>query len=126
MTEEKLETPDSSMDTPPSAVSVEVQGILDSIKDAGIQVALIRKDGALLSSSLHMDGLVASSLAHLTEVAGTLLKRAGDTQKELELIVDDDLVVVIPLDAHFLCGFLKNREQKKILREHAANLKHVL
>lgn len=107
----------SSSPAPP-----DVRTLLESLKTTGIESALIRADGGLVFSTFHLDDAGAAALAGTSNVAGTLLQRGGDAQRELEIVMENDLIVLLPLKSHFLCGVLKNREQKKTLREYADRL----
>ena len=100
----------------------QVAAVLESLKGMGIGAAFIKKDGTLVQATIKVDDVAASVLSSLSNVSATLLKRAKDDQKELELVFDSDLLVVLPVKSYYLCGILKNRDQKKTLREHAAKL----
>lgn len=102
------------------------QQLLESLKGLGIGSVLVRKSGGLVYSTVQIEDVVANTLASLGKVTETLLKRTGDEQKELEITADNDLIVIIPVKSHFLCGILKSRDQKKTLREYAAKLKAVI
>ena len=98
------------------------QDLLESLKSSGIQCAVFRKDGGLVASSFHIDDGTASTLSSIGNVADALLQRVGDTSREVEVVMDTDLLVIIPVKSHYLCGILKNRDQKKTLREYADKL----
>lgn len=103
-----------------------IQQLLETLKSSGIGGAVIRKDGSIVYSTLPMEDVAANVLSSLGNVAETLLKRARDDSKELEITADKDLLVLIPVKSHYLFGILKDREQKKTLREYAEKLKAVV
>lgn len=100
--------------------------IMEALKNAGIGGAFVRKDGTIAYATMKLEDISGNVLASLGNISEALLKRARDQQVELEIVADNDLVVLIPVKTHFLCGVLKNRDQKKTLREYADKLRTVV
>jgi len=102
-----------------------VQTIMDSTKHAGIQVALIRQeDGRIVYSTFDVDQAVASGVAHTFRMADALLRKLEDQNKEMEIVADGSILFAAPAGNSILFAVLKDREQKKILRESAVKLQH--
>ncbi len=84
--------------------------------------ALIRTDGVLIASTIAIDDVGSRFLSSVVNIINALMKENEDNEKEIEIIVDNLYVTIIPLHNHFLCGILKEREEKKIIREYAERL----
>ncbi len=91
--------------------------ILDSMREEGINGAIIRKDGKVVSSTIALNDVGANMIASVCNVSDALIKRVGDKQKNIEIVLENKLFIMIPLETHIFCGQIKNRSQKKTIME---------
>lgn len=103
-----------------------IQSILSEMRDAGILGACIRADGVIIASTIAMDNTGSNFLASISNITDTLMKESGDKQKEIEISVDNLFLVMIPINNYILCGMLKDREEKKALRDYASRMSETL
>lgn len=103
-----------------------VEQLILGMKDAGINGAVIRNDGLLMSSTISITDSGANTFASLFNVCDALLKTVKDAQREVEISAGGLLLVLLPVGNYLLCGVINNRDQKKTLREYAEKLKQIL
>jgi len=103
-----------------------IDDILTDMKNNGLNAAIIRNDGILISSTIQLNESNASIISLLTNVSDAILKGIGDKQKEIEISMEGMYLIIISLGNHILCGIIKNREEKKNLRYYADKIKQIL
>lgn len=96
-----------------------IRSLLNEMKSAGINGALLRIDGTLVASTIALDEMGLQFLSSFSNTADALMKEAGDRQREIEITIDNLFLVIIPIGTYLLCGILKDREKKNTLREYA-------
>ncbi|MBI2080046.1 hypothetical protein HYT84_04735 [Candidatus Micrarchaeota archaeon] len=105
---------------------MDLEGILQDLKSKGLEVAIIRKDGVLVRSSISMDEVTPNVIASLVNVSDAMFKEIEEEQKELEATFDGLYFVMIPIKTFILCGLVRQRDQKKELRAAADKLLTIL
>ena len=103
-----------------------VQSILAEMRDAGILGACLMADGVIIASTIAIDDSGSNLITSISNITDTLMKEAGDKQKEIEITIDNLFLVMIPFNNYFLCGMLKDREEKKPLRDYATRISKLL
>ncbi len=103
-----------------------LEKILIDLKEEGIVGAVIRNDGLLLSSTLSLSKSGASAVSSFSNVCDALLKTLSNTSREIEVSVGGMYFVIVPVGNYLMCGMLKDREQKKLLRAVSEKLKTVI
>ena len=110
----------------PETKKSSVEELLLDMKNDGLNGAVIRTDGLLLSSTISLSESSANTLASLSNVFDALLKTVKDTQKEVEVSAGGLYLILMPVASYILCGVIKSRDQKKTLREYADKLKQII
>jgi len=100
--------------------------VLIDLKEEGILGAVVRNDGLLLSSTLSLSKSGASAVSSFSNVCDALLKTLTNTSHEIEVSVGGSYFVIVPTGNYLVCGMLKDRDQKKLLRTASEKLKSVL
>lgn len=103
-----------------------IQTLLTELKNKGILGACVRLDGAIVASTIAMDSSSSSLISSISNIIDALMKENNDRYKEIEMTVDSIYLVIIPMEKHALCGILKDREDKKTLREYANRIAQFL
>lgn len=91
--------------------------LLQELKSKGLEVAIIRNDGLLVSSTINMDDVTPNVISSLSNISDAMFKQIQDNQKEIEVTFDGLYFVILPIKNLLLCGLVKQREQKKDLRD---------
>ncbi|MBI5222844.1 hypothetical protein HY990_00315 [Candidatus Micrarchaeota archaeon] len=104
----------------------EIDSLLNQLKSKGIESALVRVDGVLVQTTMALNDSSVSLLTGLFTSSDALCKRLGDSQKQIQLSLGDSLLIIVPLKNHFLCGLIKNPEDRKYVVEMADSLKAYL
>ena len=102
-----------------------VEELLAEMRNNGINAAVVRNDGLLLASTISLSESGASTFASLANVCDALLKTLKDAQREIEISAGGLFLVLLPVGTYLLCGVIKNRDQKKTLKEYADKLKQL-
>ncbi len=105
---------------------VSIEELLTSMRNSGVNGAVIRNDGLLLSSTISLNESGAGTFASLSNVCDALLKSVKDNQREIEVSAGGLFLVLLPVGTYLLCGVITNRDQKKTLREYADKLKSIV
>jgi hypothetical protein len=92
---------------------------LEEMKSAGINGAVVRKDGILIHSTFAINETGAGLLAKVQNVSDALLNIAKDKANETEIAFGNLILVIIPMNDFLFCGAIKDREQKSIVRKYA-------
>ena len=100
-----------------------IQNILNEMKNGGINSAFLRQDGVVIHSTITLEEAGGNAIANVANVSDAIMKKAGDKQKEVEISVDGLYLIIIPIETYFLCGMIKDREQKKTLRSYAEKIR---
>ena len=100
--------------------------LLTEMKGNGINGAVLRTDGLLVSSTISLSESGANTFASLSNVCDALLKSIKDVPREIEISTGSLLLVLLPVGNYVMCGVLNNRDQKKQLREYADKLKQIV
>ncbi|MBS3067715.1 hypothetical protein J4450_03365 [Candidatus Micrarchaeota archaeon] len=103
-----------------------VDDLLAEMRNNGITGAVVRNDGILISSTISLSESGASTFASLSNVCDALLKTLKDTQREIEISAGGLFLVLLPVGSYLLCGVVKSRDQKKMLKEYADKLKQIV
>jgi len=99
--------------------AADVEVVLEKMREAGINGAVIRNDGVTIHSNIAMNDVSSNMLASVSNVSDALAKKAGDKQKNLEIVFGDLIYVVVPVGNYIFCGAIKDREQKTTVLEFA-------
>jgi hypothetical protein len=91
--------------------------VLDSMREEGINGAIVRKDGQVVSSTIALNDVGAKMIASVCNVSDALSKRVGDKQKNVEIVLENKLFIMVPLDKHIFCGQIKERGEKQTVLE---------
>jgi predicted regulator of Ras-like GTPase activity (Roadblock/LC7/MglB family) len=97
----------------------ELETILNEMKAKGIGGAIVRVDGVPVQSTIALTDLGSGLIASVANVSDAAMKRMDDNQKEIEVVFDGLIMVMIPLKNHIFCGIVKDRNEKKIVAEYA-------
>jgi hypothetical protein len=104
-----------------------IWSLMNEMKGAGIPAACIRADGVIVASTIAIDEATSNLLSSISNITDALMKESGDKQKEIEICVDNIYLVFIALGNNYsLCGILKDREEKKTLRQYAERIAKLL
>ncbi len=104
----------------------DIENLMNSMKSKSVESALIRKDGILIHSTLTLDETVPNIVASLANVTDELMKQAGDSQREIEITLDNIYFVIIPIKEYVLCSPVNERELKKELRDLAERVRAII
>ncbi len=105
---------------------MEIETLLNEMKDKGIGGALIRVDGVIVHSTIALNDVTPGLLASVANTSDAMVRRMEDTQKEVEISFGGLILVIIPVKNHLFCGMVKDREEKKIVIEYAQKAKQYL
>jgi hypothetical protein len=101
-----------------------IEEILNQMKQNGITGAVIRKDGVVMNSTVALSApAIISSLANISDA---ILQKEHEHQKELEIAFNNLILVVVPVKNCYFCGMVKERAQKKLVRDYAEQASAVL
>jgi len=100
-----------------------VEDLLNSLKGKGVETALIRKDGVLIHSTITLDETAPTIISSLANITDELMKQSSDSQKEIEITLDNIYFFMIPIKEYILCSPVADRELKKEVRGLAEKLK---
>ena len=117
---------DEEKEIPPEEKGLGLKEVLDEMKDAGIEGALVRNDGVMVYSTMPLDEGGAKLISSFGNVLDAMLKSVGDTQREVEVSLNRKFLVMIPIRTHVLCGMLSNRDKKENLRGFADRIKLII
>ena len=102
---------------------MDAQLVLDEMKSAGINGAIVRKDGLLIHSTFAINDTGAGLLASVQNVSDAILNIAKDKASETEIAFGTLILVIVPINDYLFCGAIKDREQKSIVRKYAQMVK---
>ena len=105
---------------------ISIEKIMNDMKNNGIASALIRQDGIMIHSTFALEDASAGIMANAASVGDAILKLLKDKQKEMEVAMGGLYLITLPVKTYFLCGVLKQREQKTELKQYAEKLKQYL
>lgn len=97
----------------------ELEALLNEMKGKGIGGAVVRVDGVPVQSTIALNDVSGGLFASVSNISDALMKKMGDTQKELEVSFDDSILVMVPLSNYIFCGLVKDKEGKKLVLEYA-------
>jgi hypothetical protein len=100
--------------------------VMQELQGKGIAAALLRKDGVLVSSSIGFEEGAQNIIASISNITEEMMLEVADSQKEVEINIDNSFFVIVPVNNFLLCGLVKERELKKELRDAAEQLKRIL
>ncbi len=125
------EEPGETVAKPPPApakvtISDEPGGVLDDMKIHGVDGAIVRADGAIVHSTMPLTDAAAGMIASAANITDALMKRSSDVPREIEITFGSTILVLIPIGSYVFCGSVKDREQKKIIREYAEKARKAL
>lgn len=100
--------------------------LIDDLKTSGISAALIRKDGISIYSTITLSETGPAVFANVANICDAISKESGDTPKEIEVGFSGMFLVILPVSDYLLCGIVKDRELKKLMRECADKLAKIL
>ena len=103
-----------------------VTELLNDMKNKGLNAAVVRTDGLLLSSTISLSESGANTFASLSNVCDALFKNIKDMQREIEISTGGLFLLLLPVGNYILCGVIKSRDEKKTLREYADKLKQII
>lgn len=103
-----------------------LEKVLLDLKEEGILGAVVRNDGLLLSSTLSLSKSGATAVSSFSNVCDALLKTLANTSHEIEVSVGGAYLVIVPTGNYLMCGILKDRDQKKLLRTASEKIKAVI
>lgn len=106
--------------------SVGGEEILSEMKNAGIAGAILRRDGISIHSTIALSESGSNIFSSIANICNAISKEIGDTQKEIEISLSGLFFIIIPIDSYLFCGAVKDREQKKLLREYSEKLRQIL
>jgi predicted regulator of Ras-like GTPase activity (Roadblock/LC7/MglB family) len=103
----------------------EIANIINQMKDAGVDGALIRKDGVKAYSTLSLDNNTSEIIASMSNIIETIMKTMKDKNNEIEISTGQSYIIIVPAGDYYLCGVTEDREKKKILREYADKIQSI-
>lgn len=106
--------------------SASIETLVNEMKQKGIESGIVRKDGILAYGTVIAGDATAQNVASVSNTTESILSKVKDSSKEIEIALDNSFYVIIPLKEYLLCASVKDREEKKILREYAEKLRAVL
>jgi len=104
----------------------QIDEILNKMKENGIGGGVIRIDGVLVKSTVALPDVLPMLISRATNVSDAMLAEVGDSQKEAEITIEAETLVVVRAGQHFFFGFAKNKEEKKTIIEYAKKLESAL
>jgi predicted regulator of Ras-like GTPase activity (Roadblock/LC7/MglB family) len=107
-------------------ISDEPTSVLEDMKAHGVDGAIVRADGAIVHSTMPLTDAAAGMIASAANITDALMKRSSDVPREIEITFGSTILVLIPIGSYVFCGSVKDREEKKIIREFAEKAKAVL
>ncbi len=114
-------------EAPPKVkISDEPTSILEGMKEQGVAGAIVRADGIIVHATMPLTDAAAGMLASASNITAALMKRADDVPREIEITFGSTILVLIPVGAYVFCGSVKDREQKKVIREYADKARKAL
>jgi predicted regulator of Ras-like GTPase activity (Roadblock/LC7/MglB family) len=108
------------------SISDEPSAVLDDMKVHSVNGAIVRADGVIVHSTMPMTDAAAGMVASAANITAALMKRSNDVPREIEITFGSTILVLIPMGAYIFCGSVKDREQKKVIREYAEKARAVL
>lgn len=93
------------------------------LKAKGIEVALLRKDGTLINSTINMNENSATLLSSIVKNSEALAKRMKDNMSQMQLGIGDSLALIYPIQDMIFFALTKNNEDKKIIAEYAEKIR---
>ncbi len=130
--EEAEATEETPAKPPPPAeparvsISDEPGAVLDDMKIHLVNGAIVRADGVIVHSTMPLTDAAAGMMASAANITDALMKRSNDVPREIEITFGSNILVMIPIGAYIFCGSVKDREQKKIIREYAEKARKAL
>lgn len=103
-----------------------VEEILNEMKEKGIGGAVVRADGTIVHSTIALNDLSAGILSSISNISDAIMKKTGDSQKEVEIVFEGLILVMVPVKKHVFCGMIKSRENKAEVLGYAEKAKAFL
>jgi hypothetical protein len=103
-----------------------VEEILNEMKEKGIGGAVVRSDGTIVHSTIALNDLSAGILSSISNMSDAIMKKSGDKQKEMEIVFEGLILVMVPVKNHVFCGMIKSRENKAEVLAYAEKAKAFL
>ncbi|MDD5023059.1 MAG: hypothetical protein PHU63_02725 [Candidatus ainarchaeum sp.] len=105
---------------------MDIDNILEEMKNNGFKTALLTKDGKLFKSNFQIEEPSASVLSSFFNVSDAMLRQVDSEGREFELQLEDSILVGIPISNYYLVSYTDSRDKKKTIREYAERIKGFL
>ncbi|MBN2478388.1 hypothetical protein JXB01_03810 [Candidatus Micrarchaeota archaeon] len=97
--------------------------VLEEMKNAGYKGALIKKDGKIVATNFPFEDPLPSILSSMLNVGDAIIKQSRDEPQEFEILLEDGILVAIPVKEYYMVSMVESREKKKDIREFAEKIK---
>ncbi len=97
--------------------------LFNELKKKGIEVALLKKDGRVINSTINMSENSGSLLSSIVANAQTLGSRMHDKTKQIQIGIGDSLAIVFPFEKTIFFALTKNQDDKKLISEFAEKIR---
>ncbi|MEM3075921.1 MAG: hypothetical protein QW590_03790, partial [Candidatus Bilamarchaeaceae archaeon] len=91
----------------------EIEKVLNKMKNAGIPGGLVRSDGVLIKATIALGDVGPTIIARAANISDAMLRREGNTQKEVEIGFEKYTIVIVPISTYIFFGIAKTKEEKK-------------
>ncbi len=101
--------------------------ILNKMKEeVGVGGGLMRLDGVLIKSTIALPETMPMLISRAMNVSDAIMREVNDFQKEAEIAIDKDTIVIMRVGAYLFFGLAKSKEEKKAVIEYAKKAESVL
>ncbi len=105
----------------------QVEELLNRMKEeSGIGGGLVRLDGVIVKSTMALPEAVPMLISRTANVSDAIMREAKDAQKEAEITIGTDTLVIVRAGRHFFFGLAKSKDEKKVIIEYAKKIESAL
>ncbi len=96
-----------------------IEELLDEMKNEGIVGALLRRDGVVVYSTVALSDVAPSLMARCFNISEAIMERMKNTQKEVEITLENTTIVLVPIKNFIFCGIAKSKDEKRRIIEYS-------
>lgn len=112
---------------PSESKLVQIEEILNRMKEEnGIGGGLVRLDGVIMKSTMALPEETPMLISRTANISDAIMREVKDAQKEAEIAIGTDTLVIVRIDKHFFFGLAKSKDEKKVIIEYAKKIESVL
>lgn len=106
---------------------VQIEEILNKMKEeSGMGGGLLRLDGAVIKSTIALPETAPMLISRTMNVSDAIMREVKDLQKEAEIYLGKDTLVIMRIDSYLFFGLAKTKDEKKLVIEYAKKVESVL